>query len=527
MGIIENFIKEIDLFAISISFRYNKDDEKYSTFFGGIITLLIIVIYITFGLIYFIPFVKKENFTIFYNTINLPYADPVLLDSNNSFLAIGLQCGNQQEKELNKYLDFKALYFKKEVNNYGSITKEKEEIPLINNNYSNLLYINNLNKTIKGRYGDPEFQYIEISLNSKKNLSEYMNEIDKILFKNDCKLEFHYTDYTIDYNQIEEPFKEFKNEIFLQLNPYFCLKMNTFFMKQTLSNDNDLLFQYKDEEINKYLFSRSEQYFLYKGNSNTKEENRPKDYESYAKIYLRADSRRIEIKRKYQSLFEFWADTFSFWDGMVAILSFILNSFYKFYAFYNIGNEIFFSEIKDLKKLNISKRSEELKKIKDIIAKSNKNVNKESQTLSNINLNNINLNIFDKEEKSKEQNEMNYSFMFFEVPMVIRYFSCLKLIRICKCQNLKKKESLFSLQKDIMKEKLDIALYIQNMLYLDNFKNKEDIEAEEDKQHILKYLDNYKITPVHNQIKKGEESNEKYCKNYFWKLDNKNIKNVP
>lgn len=522
---IENFIKDMDFFAISLSFRYNKDDDKYSTIPGGVLTLIIIAIYIIFGIIYFIPFVKKENFTLFYNTINLPYADPISFDSNNAYLAIGLQCGNQQERELNKYLDFKVIYYNKEANNYGSITKEKEEIPLIINSNSNLLYINNLNKIIKGRYGDPEFQYIEISLNSKENMSEHINEIDKILFKNDCKLEFHYSDYTINYNNFEEPFKEFKNEIFLQLNPYFCIKMNTFFMKQTILNDYDLLINYKDEEINKYLFSRSEQYFLYKGNYNTKEENRPKDYESYAKIYLRADSRSVEIKRKYQSLFEFWADTFSFLDGMVAILSFILNSFYKFYAFNNIGNEIIFNELKDLKKLNISKKIEELKKIKDIITKSNKSIIKENETLSNNSLTKSNLNISYKEEESKEQNEINYSFMFFEVPMLIRYFSCLKIIRKCKiCQNLKSREVLYSLQKDIMKAKLDIALYIRNMLYLDTFK---DIVAEEDKEHILKFLGMNKISPVHNQKKNGEENNINSVKNDFLKFGNKNIKNVP
>ena len=209
---------------------------------------------------------------------------------------------------------------------------------------------------------------------------------------------------------------------------------------------------------------------------------------------------------------------------MVAILSFILNSFYKFYAFNNIGNEIIFNELKDLKKLNISKKIEELKKIKDIITKSNKSIIKENETLSNNSLTKSNLNISYKEEESKEQNEINYSFMFFEVPMLIRYFSCLKIIRKCKiCQNLKSREVLYSLQKDIMKAKLDIALYIRNMLYLDTFK---DIVAEEDKEHILKFLGKYKISPVHSQIKNGEESNKNSVKNDFLKLGNKNIKNV-
>lgn len=358
------WLYDIDIFSIPISFRYQKENDNYSSCCGGVITLFIIFVYIIVGIIYFIPYVEKKNFTLFYNTINLPYADPVLLESKNSFLEIGLQCGNQQEKELSEYLDFKAIYYNKGANNNGTYTKEKEEIPLINKVNSTLLSINDLNKVIKGRYGDQEFQYIEISLNSKKNTSEYINEIDKILFKNDCKLEFHYTDYTIDYDEVNEPFEEFRNEIFLQLNPYFCLKMNVFFMKQTLSNDNDVFIKYKDKDINKYLYSRSEQYFLYKGNNNTKEENRPKDYQSYAKIYLRADSRIVEIKRSYQTFFEFWADTFSFIDFLFVVIEFVLHSFYNFYAFDDIGYELFFKE--NQKKLEEDKNKPEKEKKKHL-----------------------------------------------------------------------------------------------------------------------------------------------------------------
>ena len=140
--------------------------------------------------------------------------------------------------------------------------------------------------------GFSDITYIEISINSKNNASEYISEIDKFLFNNDCKLEFHYKDYYIDYDKFEEPLKDFDNKIFLQLNPYFNAKMNAYFMRQTLTSDHDILFQYKDNNKNiTNIFSRSEQYFLYKGNYNTKEENRPKDNGTYASIYIRADSK--------------------------------------------------------------------------------------------------------------------------------------------------------------------------------------------------------------------------------------------
>ena len=518
---IKNFIKAIDFLGPPISFRYKKDEDKYSSILGGVISLLFILCYIGFGIIYFIQYVRMNKYNLIYNIINLPKADTVILNSSNLFY-IGLECGNQQEKELNKYLDFKVIYYVKGKNKYGTFTKEKEEIPLIstnntnNTNNTNLLSINKLYKTIKGKYGDSIFQYIEISLNIKKDMTEYINEIDKILFKNDCKLELHYTDYTLDYN-IKKPLKEFKNEIFLQLNPFFCLKMNTFFMKQTLSNENDFLLKNKVEDTNKYIFSRSEQYFLYKGNNNTKKENRPKDYESYAKIYLRADSKRVEIKRKYETIFEFWADAFSLFDGLISISAFIFNSFYKFYIFYNIGNEIFFNK-DNIHNLNFFQKREELKKMRDII---DKNINKENESISNRNLLQRTEITLNEEEKSNEKT-INYSVKFYEVPMFIKYFNYLKLIRKCKCQNLKRKEALYSLQKDIIKRKLDISFYLKKMIYLDKLENKSN-DSEDSKKNIFELLGKCKVSPEKHNIKSKREN---IFNNNSLKLNNENLKNI-
>ena len=199
---IKNFFRENDIFAVSFTFRYKKED-KFSTWQGGIITFIIVAIYLFFGIYYFIPFFKKKNFTLFYNTINLKDASPIILDIDSSNFSIGLECGKNKTEELNElkeYLDFKVLYHSKQENN--SI-EPNNPFFLDEITNSTLYKIKNKNKTssISGRFGDPLFQYIEISLNSKKNSSEYISEIDRILFKNDCKLEFHYNDYTINYDK--------------------------------------------------------------------------------------------------------------------------------------------------------------------------------------------------------------------------------------------------------------------------------------------------------------------------------------
>jgi hypothetical protein len=289
-------------------------------------------------------------------------------------------------------------------------------------------------------------------------------------------------------------------------------------MKQTLSNENDFLLKNRVEDINKYIFSRSEQYFLYKGNNNTKKENRPKDYESYAKIYLRADSKRVEIKRKYETIFEFWANAFSLFDGLISISAFVLNSFYKFYIFYNTGNEIFFKNDK-IHNLNFFQKRDELKKMRDII---DKKINKENESISNRNLFQRNEITLNEEEKSNYEKTINYSFKFYEVPMLIKYFNYLKLIRKCKCQNLKRKEDIYSLEKEIIKGKLDISLYLKNMLYLDKLKNKSN-DSEGSKDNIFELLGKCEISSGYNNIKSKPENN---FKNNSLKVDNENIKYI-
>ena len=53
---------------------------------------------------------------------------------------------------------------------------------------------------------------------------------------------------------------------------------------------------------------------------------KPPDYLNYARIYIRADTRRTDIKRKYQKLMEFYADI----SSMVITVYRILIIFFNF-----------------------------------------------------------------------------------------------------------------------------------------------------------------------------------------------------
>ena len=555
--------KKIDLFAVPISFRYNKE-ESYSTILGGFFTLLIFIIGAVFGIYYFIPFIKKKNYYLYYNTINLSEAEPIRLEEINNALAIGLECDSDPNgKILEQYLDIKIKYYDKHKNKDG-IYNKKDPINIPQNiNYSICNYtefyskynapgnknknktlkcINNINTMIQGRYGDNIFRYFEISLLSKNNLSnEDFKEIDELLLNQDCKLELHYTDIKMNFNKYKDPISPFVNEIFLQLNPESTVKMNTFFMNQYFDNDDDLFFTTKNDKKVKNLFSRTEQYFLYKGLN--RGELRPKDYQYYAKIYIRADIKKIEVKRKYQNFFEFYSDTFSFWVALFYILDFfIFNSYNNFRANYSIQQKLFFFKNVKNDHFNIYdyqlKIQELIKKTENSSNKVNNNLNNNILSSPNIiqNKNGLkNINVLSNQNKNQNKNQnsysnlkipvnqnkppierlntetslnqkeklIKYSFNVFGILIIrisrkyLKYYECFKCL--C-CKKLKFKAILFSKASNIIYSKLDIIFYLKNMMYLD----KHQTLINNDKREIYKFISMPIISTNEREIKNND-----------------------
>ena len=77
--------------------------------------------------------------------------------------------------------------------------------------------ITNQNYLIQGIYSDQIFSYFEISVLAKKTSEELINEIERFLFENDCKLHMAFIDMIIDLDNYENPMTQYLNdEIFIQ-----------------------------------------------------------------------------------------------------------------------------------------------------------------------------------------------------------------------------------------------------------------------------------------------------------------------
>ena len=571
-NLVKKFFEFIDLFYVPISFRYKKEDS-YSTCIGGIFSFILIILITAFGIYYFIPFVNRENYSLYYYTINLNQTEEIDLRKSKAALAFGFECSNKANEELYKetsiedLLELKAKYVfyknkgkdKKNLAinihncNISDFYDDENLIKSISKNRMNeLKCLDNLDQIIKNRYQDKHdnFTYYQIDVNAKNDVPNL--QIRNFLLDNDCKIELYYIDAKIEVEDYSEPIKPFLNEIFLQLDPDLDLRMNNYFMNEYFESDNELFFPGKSSQKINNLFSRMEQYFLHKTDT---EEN------SYAKIYIRADTKRMEVRRKYQTLMEFFADTFSFWGNLFFICEIIFNAYNRVSLNFFIENELLYFKEKENMHFNISENSRrihELLKLTKIDNLKNKVYKKEDEEIGtdifnqyvitqkkqntseneiknynpidnnrndnntqenhnstedrNINNNdngnsNKNNNNNNKDNPSINNNDDNKKVLKYIFKEIVFAFMNLISIFKCKCCHCKKsnKEIMSEKGENIINSKLNIINYVKNMLFLDVINNM----LNEDKKEIYKFLSMPIISSNENEEDKIYQQREK------------------
>jgi len=104
-------------------------------------------------------------------------------------------------------------------------------------------------------------------------------------------------------------------------------------MNQHLFDEDSLILVFNNEnDVESQLsslYSRYEEYSLYQGLNRT---NTSSDYLNWAKLFFRADTRKTDVKRKYQNLMEFYADASCLLVGIYEILIIMINFINNFYA---------------------------------------------------------------------------------------------------------------------------------------------------------------------------------------------------
>ena len=423
MSAIKSFFTMVDIFGVNYNFRY-KDKEKYQTALGGFIVILFVIAAITMAIYYFIPFVNRKNYTIVYYTMNLAKTEEVDLFASESNFAVGLICekNKKETRKIDELLDLKSRYVEYVKSRDGNYAKNPKETNIHLCTYDDFYNkydaqfdylslqtyycVGNKEFTIQGIYADQVFSYFEFSVVAKDTTKAWTDEVLRFLFHNDCKLQIAFTDIIIDLDNYENPITQYLNTIFIQLNPSLLIKRNIYFMNQHFTNDDFLMFVFGDDQTpeKKPLYSRYEEYALYKGLKRFEEQ--PAEYDYYSKVYIRAELKKTVIKRKYQKFMEFYADASSLLIAIFEILVVIFNYVDTFYAHHSLAKStFFFKELEDKDNFNIMKKTDIIQELISITELQKKN--SENSPIEIISKNSKIMKNFPPKKKETERQEIN------------------------------------------------------------------------------------------------------------------------
>ena len=429
METLKKILRKIDFFGVNFSFKFNKN-ETYSTPLGGLFMLIFFIVGLYLGISKFFSFLNRQNFSTIYYTMNISKTEKLVLKDSKASFTFGLECYDDEKYKVNDLFDLTAQFvvykkfenntFDKTVFSLATHSCNYEDFYNLHNSefdrldFTRYLCLDDKDQVITGIWDDQIFSYYEFSVVSKHETDENLDNIEDYLFNNDCKLQLYYTDFKIDLENYENPVVPCLDAAFIQLNPTLFIKRNIFFMNQYLIDDDYLFSVLNDDKKHiqmKTLYSRYEEYFLYVGLNRGK--TKPHDTYKYARVYIRADTKKTVIKRNYQKLFEFYANATSLLIGLYRLLIIIFNYINNFYAENSLSRRIFFfKEFENINNINISKKFE---KIKELISLTDSIQREESETNSletnlkdfyDIKINNDDIKTFSNNNRIKMSNNI-------------------------------------------------------------------------------------------------------------------------
>jgi hypothetical protein len=391
--------------------------------------------------------------------MNMPETDTIKLSESKASFAIGLECPFEEKTQVSgkDLFDLQFSYIVYTTDHEGKKNKAKNILSFhpctyadFYNDFNDSFDFAGLNEfecldkkdnSLQGIYANKVFSYYEFSVVSKNDSVELFQKIDRYLTEQDCKLEIFYTDVTIDFDSYKEPIKPFINSVFIQLNPTLFLKMNVYFKNQYFNDDDNLLLEIDEEgkTTTHTLFSRIEEYSLYKGLD--RGDTLPKENTKYANIYIRADTSKTTIKRKYQKVMEFYADSSSLLIALFDVLYIVFCFFNRFYADHSLAKQIFFFKEIENKHFDINRKYNQINnliKILDPLVEKkiiplNINDNKSESPKINDDINDIDINylkkginIYNKNKKIRNQGCLSKNDEIYK-PDDVRRFSNRKM----------------------------------------------------------------------------------------------------
>ncbi|CAD8200360.1 unnamed protein product [Paramecium pentaurelia] len=354
INVLRNSLAKIDIFGQNITLNMNKN-ASYTTAFGGISSILIIIL---LSLIFFsniVEFFGKDN--VFYDSEISFSNDPELMEmmEDNSMFALSI---DQVNFTTNPYFNItveQRIYLR---NANGTLIKQTIEIPMqpctlerFNNIFLqqgldftdqfNFLGMNkmlcpksNFTFQMEGTYSSESFKFIKLTVKDCKTLNQTNNSLwnpicssaaekAKYLASNaQFKLQI------FQINTVVNPLKPnnyksiyIDSDMYFSFVPFKLARLANVYYRQFIVNNDQSIMPYEDIEQEKIIVRKAEDF------RDLTELGRDTD-DNYAIVYLRRSPFTETINRKYQKLGELLSYLGGFMQIMKVIFGFVI-------AFYN------------------------------------------------------------------------------------------------------------------------------------------------------------------------------------------------
>ena len=501
---IKEYLRIIDFFGHDPSFII-KNNLKYKTHIGGLLTLIVIIISVITLIFFSEELYSKKSPSV--NLITEANLNPSKINFFDNFeFIIGIQNDDFIVQRNESIYYAKGFLFQTIINSSG-IFNIKEEIDLdscdkalknsinyelfkdlnLNNYYcfsKNQSKININNIYLNEYWGNNGFQMLQIKFYDCVNTDEYVikNNItcasEEILKENLnlADLSLYFIDTFISTNNYKNPFQRGIHEYFYDVSKNFLLTLTQYYNHIEINDDSGLIFT-TSNKINSFKLSDM---ITNKADERTGEH--------FLTLTLQLNNVIEKYQRKYYKLQDYAAQVGGVINTLIIICYFILQ-FYDENAYFEfLINEYFEIKLFEKKKTESNISFLENNEINNNV---NKNINKKSEKnkLKNFKENPSNLN---GSKKNNYQKNKNGSFInnLIKSKKKINLSFCDKFffIQFCQKKSRAKKNGIlevYLLAKNHLMNYMDILGYLKH-LFSENQKHK--LLLNEDQQKIFDYI---------------------------------------
>ena len=501
---IKEYLRIIDFFGHDPSFII-KNNLKYKTHIGGLLTLIVIIISVITLIFFSEELYSKKSPSV--NLITEANLNPSKINFFDNFeFIIGIQNDDFIVQRNESIYYAKGFLFQTIINSSG-IFNIKEEIDLdscdkalknsinyelfkdlnLNNYYcfsKNQSKININNIYLNEYWGNNGFQMLQIKFYDCVNTDEYVikNNItcasEEILKENLnlADLSLYFIDTFISTNNYKNPFQRGIHEYFYDVSKNFLLTLTQYYNHIEINDDSGLIFT-TSNKINSFKLSDM---ITNKADERTGEH--------FLTLTLQLNNVIEKYQRKYYKLQDYAAQVGGVINTLI-IICYIILKFYDENAYFEfLINEYFEIKLFEKKKTesNISflENNEINNNVNKIITKKS-----EKNKLKNFKENPSNLN---GSKKNNYQKNKNGSFInnLIKSKKKINLSFCDKFffIQFCQKKSRAKKNGIlevYLLAKNHLMNYMDILGYLKH-LFSENQKHK--LLLNEDQQKIFDYI---------------------------------------